>query len=175
MARNTGAAATDRLTNLETISDQWARLSYWLRYDPETGKIFWRRAPSTKLKEGTEAGWMVDGWRKIKLQGETYAASHLAWFLYYGCWPVKTIDHRNRKRWDNAIKNLREATRAQQMCNRGCRGVHKSRRNRSKPYVASICLHGQRKHLGYFASLQEAKNARRIAEIEMFGEFAREN
>jgi HNH endonuclease len=160
--------ATDPMTSQEILFKEYIPL--WLKYDPDSGKIVWIMSPNPKIRLGQRAGWLVDGWRKIKLRGATFAASRIAWLLYYGAWPTNTVDHRNRKRDDNRICNLRLATRRQQSCNRKAKGVYRVKGR--KCYVASICFDGQRRHLGYFSSLKEAQTARKLAEKEIFGEFA---
>lgn len=56
-----------------------------------------------------------DGYKdgSLKINGEIFRfRSHiLAWFLYYGEWPKEEIDHKNRKRADNRISNLRDVSR----------------------------------------------------------------
>jgi hypothetical protein len=90
----------------------------------------------------------------------------------------KTIDHISRNKLDNRRSNLRPATRQQQNCNQGIRtnntsgatGVdwHKSKQK----WRVRIKLDGKSKHLGYFDDLEDAKRARRAAEVKYHEEFA---
>lgn len=52
-----------------------------------------------------------DGYLIIKIKKHQFKAHRLAWFLYYGSFPVMEIDHINRNRLDNRIENLREVDR----------------------------------------------------------------
>lgn len=81
------------------------------RYDYKTGII-------TRLDRKHSNGSLdKDGYLIIKIKGKQYKAHRLAWFLYYGRFPQKEIDHINRKRTDNRIENLRESTRMENVQN----------------------------------------------------------
>ncbi len=88
------------------------------------------------------------------------------------------IDHENHDTLDNRGKNLRPATQSQNMQNQslssrsttGITGVAYYKK-RGK-FIAYIQAHGQREHLGYFETTEEAAAARRNAEQRLFGEFA---
>lgn len=96
----------------------------------------------------------------------------------YGEWPEYDIDHKNRIKTDNRIVNLRLATRSQNQQNKdimksnttGFRGV--SKRKRVKTFQAAIRYQGELIRLGSFATAEEAYEARKIKELELFGEFA---
>jgi len=94
-------------------------------------------------------------------------------------WPL--TDHINGDGLDNRRSNLREATSAQNACNRrlssyntsGFKGV--SWKADGDRWVARIKVHGTATHLGSFSTPQEAARAYDAAAIEMHGEFARLN
>jgi hypothetical protein len=78
--------------------------------------------------------------------------------------PPLSVDHIDGNTRNNTASNLRPATQRLQGLNqrsrtdRGLpRGVtRKSDRYRSRPYAAKIADQGRRKHLGYFATPEEA-------------------
>ena len=157
-----------------------ARLTSLLAYDQTTGHFAWRVATNGRVKVGQRAGSPNrDGYIQIKIDRRLYGAHRLAWFYVYGAWPVEEIDHRNGRRADNSLSNLREATRAQQMANlkrprtntSGFKGVsfHKKRRR----WRAYIAVDGRPRHLGYFDTAEAAHAAYAAAAAEQFGEFAR--
>ena len=65
------------------------------------------------------------------IHGDVFKAHRLAWLMEYGQMPPDDIDHIDGNRSNNAISNLRLATRAENMQNlskpkgRYPRGVHK--------------------------------------------------
>ena len=88
------------------------------------------------------------------------------------------IDHKNGKPYDNRKENLRVATKQENCRNRrassnnklGVKGVSKTK---SGKYHASIWDGEKSIYLGLYKTLEEAKEARQIAEVKYFGEFAR--
>ena len=89
----------------------------------------------------------------------------------------ETVDHRDGNRLNNNISNLRWATRSEQARNTkiqsnnvsGVRGV--SFINSRNKWSARICIDGNQYFLGYFKTLDEAKEARINKANEIFGEF----
>jgi len=95
--------------------------------------------------------------------------------------PAKThIDHINGDKLDNRRSNLRIATPSLNQINRkrlnknnksGIRGVgYMPQFCISKPWRAQITVHGKNRHLGLFATKEEAIRARQHAELTYFGE-----
>jgi hypothetical protein len=101
------------------------RLNELLEYDGVTGVIRWRVTRGRSAKAGDEAGSVnkETGYRIVMVDGRNYTASRIAWALHYGVDPYPTeVDHKNLNRTDNTIGNLRLATRAEQVDNRGHKG-----------------------------------------------------
>jgi hypothetical protein len=85
-------------------------------------------------------------------------AHRLAWFLHYGHLPVNSIDHIDGNKSNNRIDNLRDVTNQQNHWNRTtAKGYcwHKS----ANKFCAYIGINGKSKHIGYFHTEQEARNA----------------
>ena len=161
-----------------------------LRYEPDTGKLFWRERPLSffsgtafrgaehccanwnAIFAGKEAFTAFDrhGYAVGRIFDRLYRAHRVAWCLHYGAWPVADIDHINQIKPDNRIANLRDVTNAENCLNRGLQsnnssgfaGVywHKSR----SQWAAEIKIGGKRTKLGYFNDLSEAVAARKSAE-----------
>jgi len=159
----------------------YTTLSAALDYDPTTGVLTWRiRPPFSKLSAGDVAGWVSGkGRRYIRIGQITYTASRVAWILHHKA-PIPDgmqIDHKNTKRNDDRIDNLRLATASQNLCNRSGRGssglkgvsLHKT----SGLWVAKIRADKVRHHLGYFQTAEEAHAAYKAAAQILHGEFAR--
>lgn len=86
------------------------------------------------------------------------------------------VDHKNRNPLDNRRANLRPATTSENAMNRGLRKDNRSGVKgvnfQCNKWHASIRFKGKTKHLGHYASFQDAVSARKIAEAEFHGEFA---
>lgn len=103
------------------------------RYDPETGRIFWRKRtvdhfdyapPETRETlckrfnrrfEDKEAGGThhAFGYRMVKWtigpgEHRAFSAHRLAWCLFHGEWPSHEVDHIDGDPANNQISNLRD-------------------------------------------------------------------
>lgn len=102
-----------------------------LRYEPETGKLFWlERGPKwfsdkpvgqqhnanawNAKYAGKEAFTSVgfNGYRQGSVFRQGMNLHRVAWAIHHGEWPDH-IDHINRDRLDNRICNLRSVTKAE--------------------------------------------------------------
>lgn len=152
-----------------------------LRYEPETGKLFWRARPisdfpnerifkSWNTKYADEEAFTAitgDGYKIGSIENVRFYAHRVIFKMVHGTEPPQ-IDHINGQRPDNREINLREAT---DFINRhnaarsknntsGCTGVCWNRRERR--WVASISNY----KLGRFLSKKDAIASRKRAEIE---------
>jgi hypothetical protein len=156
-----------------------------LRYEPDTGKLFWRErdgkdVPCARVSWNSQyAGKPAfdvlapDGYRKGRCLGAVTMAHRAAWAIYYGKWPEHHIDHINGVRDDNRIANLREVNRNGNARNRRCYGdlpLGIRKRKRRKPYEASMTIqeNGVKRaiYIGSFETLDEAIAARKQKEKE---------
>ena len=106
-----------------------------LRYEPETGKLFWLPrasdvfgSPASRVRwNGHYAGaealtYKTDrGYLRGNIFGTLYRAHRVAWAIHFAEWPASEIDHRDGDRANNKIANLREATRSENLANRRSR------------------------------------------------------
>jgi hypothetical protein len=157
-----------------------------LRYEPETGFLFWRRYEPMGLawnsrnagkRTGALHGHNSKPWtlrRRLMIDKSYYTETHVIWAMMTGVWPTLTIDHINRIGTDNRFENLRLATMEQQRGNQ----AHKPNASGflgvtfvGRRYRARIRLNGKEEVLGLFESAEEAHAAYRRAAIEKWGEF----
>lgn len=167
-----------------------------LRYEPETGKLFHttrtpdffpdtpRRANAMSIWNtrfgGKEAFTCTDahGYKIGNMLGVGLKAHRVIWAMVHGEWPEHDIDHINGVRDDNRLKNLRHATRAQNLANsrklptpHGYRGI----RPHGQKWLAIISVNNRPRHVGVFATKEEAARAWDAAARHYRGEFAATN
>ena len=100
-----------------------AILRQLLRYDPDSGKLFWltrdrsffqadkdwKRWNSAYSNKEAFTARGSQGARHGKIFGVVYYAHIVAWAIHFGEWPAVDIDHESGNRSDNRLVNIREA------------------------------------------------------------------
>jgi hypothetical protein len=131
-------------------------------YDPTTGIIRWINSKRAHFN-GKESGYINNkGYRMVEYDNQVYSAHRLAWFLYYGNFPSKEIDHINGIKTDNRITNLREVSTRENCQNRRRNingklpGAFYSKKDNR--WYAQIKINGKSTHLGIFSTESEASN-----------------
>lgn len=158
------------------------RLKELLSYNPLTGVFLWLQDRGGK-RAGDVAGCKKRTYTMLSVDDCLYRAHHLAWLYMTGRWPDPFVDHRDLDKHNNVWTNLREATKSQNQANigliksnaSGFKGVSRYRAGEryGKPWQASIGKDGKSRHLGHFATKEEAHAAYVLAAQTLFGEFAR--
>lgn len=150
------------------------RLKELLHYDPDTGVFKWIGKTFHTMKMRDVAGNKSTlGYIVIRINGKAHKAHRLAWLYIHGKWPDRHIDHINRNKTDNRIKNLRLASGSENCRNRmllarnksGCTGVFWNKR--FGLWCAKIQICGKIITLGSFLNKEDAIQARKKAEIMM--------
>jgi hypothetical protein len=143
------------------------------------GALYWKKNRGRVLA-GTRAGTPREkGHIQIVVNRKMYREHVLVWLMFYGEKPSLLIDHINGNPSDNRIENLRLATNAQNLANRGktksntsgFKGVY--RHNQTNKWVASIKHLGKKYNLGCYSSPEEAHEAYKKASISLNQQFAR--
>ena len=157
-----------------------------LRYDPESGLLFWKEraidlaGTANEAKRwnnkhaGKEVGSAISvrGYKKVRVFGFQYTQHRVIWKIVHGSDP-NYIDHINGDRSDNRLINLRDVS-----FQENCRNRRKLKRNtsgitgvcwvsRTQSWQAAIVCDGKPKYLGSFKSIEDAANARATAEMEL--------
>ena len=98
-----------------------------LDYDPTTGNFIW--LVSVRGRAAHSAAGAFDGrYRYVKIHRRAYYAHILAWAFTHGSWPLFDLDHADEDKQNNAIWNIRPASRSQNSQNvTKTRGVSKYR------------------------------------------------
>ena len=161
-----------------------ALVSGLVRYNPDTGKLFWRERSSDMFASeraakiwntkfaGKEAFTSCNdsGYKVGAIMNKTYRAHHVAWAATFGAWPSMELDHINGDRTDNRICNLRDVSRSVNKQNSkiqsnntsGHVGVCWSKAH--SLWLARISNNGKVLQLGMFKDLGAAISARKAAE-----------
>lgn len=155
-----------------------------LRYEPETGELFWRE------RENPENNNALNTWNKRwagkkafttkttrgyyhgVIEGKHYYAHRVIFAMLSGLREFKEIDHINGDISDNRGANLRVVPHAQNMKNvklplhntSGFLGV--SQEARTQKWAAAITVNGVKIHLGRFTRKSDAISARKAAEVK---------
>lgn len=133
-------------------------------YNENTG-IFKRKVTVARnakvgqiLNTKNSSGYLI-----TRINKKPIRVHRLAWLYVYGELPTDTIDHINRIRDDNRIKNLRVCKFVENLQNKnfyanntsGYKGVVK----KGNKFAAQITALGKVKHLGYFFNAEDAYKA----------------
>ena len=151
-----------------------------LRYEPETGHLYWTVVRWRKIRPGDKAGCCSkSGYIGIRYKMKNYPAHRIAWYLHTKQDPgALQIDHINGNPSDNRIANLRLATPGQNAKNTrkkpGTASKYKgaSWHARTGKWQSQIKVDGHNMHLGCFDTDYEAHLAYCKAAAVLHGEFA---
>lgn len=132
----------------------------WLKehteFSEEKKTLVWKKPPSIRAKKGQPIGAITkDGYYRTANQ----QVHRLVWLFFTGSMPIYDLDHINGIRTDNRIENLREASRGLNTQNRKKTNGYSYLKNRSKPWRAHLRVNYKFKHIGYFATKEEARAA----------------
>lgn len=194
---NRNGSHEDRVMASKPLPSQEV-LRQLLRYEPETGKLFWIERPATMFSDADPRGsaWAANQWnsrnagreaftatdpkgyRHGKISGIKYQAHRIIWKLVYGVDP-DTIDHINGTQGDNRLENLRNCTIAEN-CRNYAKPPGSSSRyrgvcwvERDQRWAASISNgKGGKISLGYHATEESAARAYDSFARELHGAFA---
>lgn len=163
-----------------------------LRYEPDTGKLFWKertedlftsrhRSPKSYMN-----GWNAKyagkqaftakhnaGYRSGAIFERLFLAHRVCYAIHFGKWPENHIDHVNGDRADNRIDNLRDVTVSQNRKNVSISGNNSSGfggvylQKRTGRWVAETKVSGKKIYIGSFPDKDLAIAARMKANADL--------
>jgi hypothetical protein len=150
-----------------------------LSYNPETGALIRKIKSGKNTRLGICGGIDTLGYVQVQVLGKMWRAHRLIWLLTYGEMPKFQVDHVNGVRHDNRLSNLRQASNAENMRNRGATSANTSgfkgvtfNKNSGK-WMAQIMCNGKNTYLGLHSSAKLAHAAYVVAANNMHNSFAR--
>jgi hypothetical protein len=158
-----------------------------LRYDPDTGKLFWKeRDVRWFASDGSCRSWNSkfsgslalntddrNGYRHGEVFNITFKAHVAAWAICKGAFPTFQIDHIDGDGHNNRISNLRDVDRVTNCRNKGINSnntsgvVGVSFDSSRGVWKASIGRDGKSIHIGWFKGFDDAVAARKNAEADL--------
>lgn len=160
-----------------------ATLHELLRYEPESGLLYWKPRPVTMFSAeryskiwntknaGKEAFTALScGYKHGAIFGRLYPAHRIIWAMHFGEWPSANIDHIDHDRQNNKVNNLRIVTKHENSKNQSLRSTNTSGVNgvswfaRDGTWQVQITINGKNTGLGRFANLEDAIAARANAD-----------
>jgi hypothetical protein len=135
-----------------------------LRYEPETGLLFWTDNAHKSVKNKRAGTPNHLGYVIVLFKSKPYKAHRIAWLLTHGSWPTQMIDHIDGNTSNNTLSNLRDVDNKTNQCNRHqARVDSKSGLMGASPFKnkwrAQIKRNGVIKYLGLYNTAIEAHEA----------------
>jgi hypothetical protein len=150
-----------------------ARLRQLYSYDPEAGSFTRLVRIGRNHFPGVVAGAPFGkGYRRLRVDGQTYVVHRLVWLYVNGNWPNGDIDHIDGDKSNNRICNLRDVNRSTNLENlKGTKAKDKSRLLGAFPvnkrsWFSRIQVKGRSIYLGCFQSAEDAHAAYLAAKRE---------
>jgi hypothetical protein len=135
-------------------------------YDPVTGALTWKARTSRRISVGDVAGHNTcQGYIAVRVDRDLLLAHRVIWMYVHGRFPCGDLDHIDGNGRNNALHNLRECNRPENLQNTtlrkdnklGVTGVYKALD--TGKFKAEITAYGIKKRLGSFDSVDQARAA----------------
>ena len=150
-----------------------------LRYDPETGKLYWRGHESMSASwnarwdgRGAFTARNSSGYLTGQIDARPHKAHRIVWAIVTGAWPEGHIDHIDHDKGNNRFENLRDVSRSENARNMPMSSSNTSGVTgvgwypKTQKWRAHIDVNGRSVSLGHFARFDDAVAARVAAETD---------
>lgn len=145
-------------------------------YEPETGRVFWKKRKSPNISEECVAGYLHKKRKRwhVKVGTKTLMLHRVIWVYQFGDIPEgMVVDHIDHDSSNNKLSNLRCVSRAENNRNMkprknktGVTGVSFDKKRQC--WRVQIAFNKKRVYLGSFKKIADAVRARRCAQ-QAFG------
>lgn len=147
-------------------------------FDYKDGELIWIKPSKHKPQLlGKNAGYMKQtGYKEVCLDGVQIMVHRVIYIWHFGEFE-DLLDHKNGNIQDNRIENLRIATKAQNNANVGSRKNKSGVRNvywrkDLQKWQVTVRKDKKNNHVGYFKTMEEARQAAEEASIKLHGDFS---
>jgi len=148
-------------------------------FEYKDGDLYWKKSDARRCYVGEKVGWIDDeGYKKVIFKYRKESVHRIIFLMHHGYLP-KEIDHKDGNPANNDIKNLREASRSQQVWNTRIRKDNKSGVKgvcwdaQRKQWLVRVCKHKKIAYQGRFNDLELAELIAIEARNKYHMEFAR--
>lgn len=146
-------------------------------FEYKDGRLYWKVTVNSKVPKGMLAGCLNHHLNRvyIRINNTAYLRSRIVFLMHYG-WLPDQIDHIDGDRSNDAIENLRAATKSQNQHNKRLQrnnssGV-KNVRRRANKWAVELKVNGERKYFGRYDDLDLAELVATEARNLYHGAFA---
>ena len=144
-------------------------------FDYRDGNLYWKNKKG-RIPAGALAGTQSHHYWQVCIVYVLYRNHRLIW-IYHNRTEPRQIDHINGNTFDNRIENLRECSASENQRNRkrnksntsGVKGVNWCKQKRK--WRARINVDGKEIHVGFFDSLEQAREKTEQAREKIHGIF----
>lgn len=146
-------------------------------FEYRDGELYWKVAPSNRVKVGAMAGCISHGYKKVGAFGNEYPLHKLVFIMHHGYAP-EMLDHADCNPLNNRIENLRPANYFQNNINvglkksntSGYKNVHwdKSRQK----WMVFFRVNGKRLQIGRYDDKEKAIQVAKETREKLHKEFA---
>ena len=147
-------------------------------FEYRDGFLYWKNSVGNQVVAGSKFGTMRNnGYLQGTINKKIHRVHRLIFLYHHGFLP-ELLDHIDGDRANNKIENLRIANKSQNSFNakissKNTSGVKGVSWNKQKEKWKAECQHyKKRKHIGYFQTIEDAKNAVEFYRVSVHGEFA---
>jgi Drexlerviridae HNH endonuclease len=155
---------------MKTVKLNFKRAKELFRYDPNTGKLYWKSCTSNRIRVGDEVGNIFGSrvkYFQTSVDGVKMLNHRIIWLLQTGKMPKFEIGHEDGNGLNNKWKNLADVSSTRNNMNLSKRSDNSSgftgiaKHSTSAKWVVQAQLNGKYIYGGLFKNLEDAIKVRK--------------